>query len=46
MLPVPRLDAVARGWRRGNLVRVRLVTVAFLALLRALWLVAERAVTI
>ncbi len=43
MLPAARLDAVAREWRRGNLVRVALVTVAFLALLRALWLVAQRA---
>lgn len=43
MLAPARLDAVAREWRRGNLVRVALVTMAFLALLRALWLVAQRA---
>jgi hypothetical protein len=42
ILPSARLEAVAAEWRRGNLLRVALVAVAFLALLRALWLVAQR----
>ena len=43
MLPAPRIEAVAREWGRGNVVRTTLVTVAFLALLRAFWLIAQRA---
>ena len=41
ILPAPRLEAVAREWRRGNAVRVFLVAIAFLALLRALWAIAR-----
>jgi len=43
MLPAARIEAVAREWGRGNVVRTTLVTVAFLALLRAFWLIAQRA---
>jgi len=43
----PRLEgiereALIRQWRQGNLVRAMLVAFAFLATLRALWLVALR----
>jgi hypothetical protein len=41
MLPAARLETTAREWRRGNVARVLLLTVAFLALLRALWVVAQ-----
>jgi hypothetical protein len=41
ILPAPRLEAVAREWRRGNAMRVVLVAIAFLALLRALWVIAR-----
>jgi hypothetical protein len=44
MLPEPRLQAVAHEWHRGNAFRVALVASAFLALLRALWVVAQHAV--
>ena len=40
-IPAPRLEAVAREWRRGNAMRVVLVAIAFLALLRALWVIAR-----
>ena len=43
MLPASRIEAIAREWRRANAARTALVAVAFLALLRALWLVARRA---
>jgi hypothetical protein len=39
--PPARLHAIAREWHLGNIVRVALVTAAFLSLLRALWLVAR-----
>lgn len=43
MLPASRIETIAREWRTGNAARVALVAVAFLGLLRALWLVAQRA---
>ena len=41
ILPVARLEEIAREWRRGNAARVFLVTIAFFALLRALWVIAR-----
>ena len=43
VMPGPQIEATAREWIRGNAVRVTLVAAAFLALLRALWLVAQHA---
>lgn len=43
ILPEPRLQSIAHEWHRGNAVRVALVASAFLALLRALWVVAQHA---
>lgn len=43
MGPAARIETLAREWRNGNALRVALVAVAFLALLRALWFVAQRA---
>jgi hypothetical protein len=39
--PPARIRVIAREWHQGNIVRVALVTGAFLARLRALWLVAR-----
>jgi len=44
MLPEQRLQSIAHEWHRGNAVRVALVASAFLALLRALWVVAQHTV--
>ena len=44
ILPEPRLQSIAHEWHRGNAVRVALIASAFLALLRALWVVAQHAV--
>ena len=41
ILPEPRLHRIAQEWHRGNAIRVALVASAFLALLRALWVVAQ-----
>jgi hypothetical protein len=43
MLPAERVHTIAVEWIRGNAVRVTLVAAAFLAILRALWVVAQRA---
>jgi hypothetical protein len=43
MLPAERVHTIAVEWIRGNAVRITLVAGAFLAILRALWVVAQRA---